>query len=115
MNCKLQATTFLALALVCAYFPAESATNPPRCFCLNVIQMVPYRIVEDYLIIPRAAHCASTQIILVVNFNNSKMEVCLNPEAKQGKRLVQCWDRIGHDLERKSECIPTPRRKVNEN
>ncbi|XP_067828698.1 chemokine (C-X-C motif) ligand 18a, duplicate 1 [Heptranchias perlo] len=115
MNCKFQATTLLALALICAYFPAESASNPLRCLCINSINQVRFRIVEDYLIIPKEAHCRTTQIILVINYQNSKMEVCLNPETKQGRALVACWDRIGHDITRKKECILTPRKRAAEN
>ncbi|XP_048472364.1 C-X-C motif chemokine 11-like [Rhincodon typus] len=109
MNCKIQALTLLALAFVCA----ESTVVPPRCLCLNVVKMVPFRLVEDYLIIPKETHCSKIQIILAVNMNNSKMETCLDPKSKQGRSLVACWERIGHDITRKRECIPTSRRGTN--
>ncbi|XP_078386871.1 uncharacterized protein LOC144668580 [Cetorhinus maximus] len=110
MNCKIQATTLLALAFVCAYFPAEATTTPPRCLCFETVKMVPFRYVEDFLIIPKEGHCPSIQIILTINMGNSEVEVCLNPNSKQGRMLVGCWERIGHDLVRKVECI-RPRRK----
>ncbi|GCC28567.1 hypothetical protein chiPu_0006998 [Chiloscyllium punctatum] len=109
MNCKLQAITLLALAFVCA----ESTVNPPRCLCLNVVKKVPHRLIEDYLIIPKETHCSKTQIILVVNVNNSQMETCLDPGTNQGRALVECWERIGHDITRKRECIPLRKRGTN--
>ncbi|XP_038638710.1 growth-regulated alpha protein-like [Scyliorhinus canicula] len=112
MICKIQTATLLALAFVCANIPTGSTSNAPRCLCLETIKFVPFIFMEDFLIIPKEGHCPRTQIILAVNKNNVKMEVCLTPEAKQGKALVACWERIGNDLARKGECIVSRRRVI---
>uniref|UniRef100_UPI00398EB4F0 growth-regulated alpha protein-like n=1 Tax=Pristiophorus japonicus TaxID=55135 RepID=UPI00398EB4F0 len=107
MNFRIQIATHIAtLFLLQHFFVVKTSTLPGlRCQCLHFIKAVSPKLIKNFLIVPKSAHCTRIEIILTVLQGNTESETCLNPELKQGKRLQKCWERILNDPNRKKECI----------
>ncbi|XP_072138160.1 C-X-C motif chemokine 3-like [Mobula birostris] len=111
MNSKFQIAILVALAFTCAYFSTGNASIMPRCLCFQTVRKVRFHSVTNFNIIPEDAHCSRTQIILTVNVENEQREACLNPDSKQGRHLMSCWERIGYNMSRKHQCLRVQRPK----
>ncbi|XP_067828466.1 C-X-C motif chemokine 9-like [Heptranchias perlo] len=111
MNFRLQITTYVTtLLLLQHFFVVETAT--PRCHCFQFIRAVRPKIIKDFQILPKTTHCSRTEIILTVLQENTEIDTCLDPESKQGKKLLRCWKRIQNDPNKKRKCIESKQNKV---
>ncbi|KAJ8365776.1 hypothetical protein SKAU_G00146070 [Synaphobranchus kaupii] len=63
-----------------------------------------------FSITEKGAHCKNDEIIVTLKNNNLK--VCLSAEEKQGQNLINCWNRINKDENKKMACL---RRKKHHN
>ncbi|XP_072347785.1 growth-regulated alpha protein-like [Scyliorhinus torazame] len=115
MNFRLQLAAPITIFFLLQHFFVSEAAVPLRCQCFQFADMVPPKMIKKFEIFPKSTHCSRTEIILTVRRNE---EVCLQPEARQGKKLQDCWERIQHDpckisqcIKRKTKKVPKPRKK----
>ncbi|GCC28568.1 hypothetical protein chiPu_0006999 [Chiloscyllium punctatum] len=96
MNLRLQTAaqiTVLFLLQLCFQNEVETATLPLRCQCVRSINGLNPKMIKNFDIFPKTAHCSKIEIILTVHQGHEESEACLNPESRQGKRLQKCWER----------------------
>ncbi|KAG5855713.1 hypothetical protein ANANG_G00052040 [Anguilla anguilla] len=95
-------TVVLCFLLNNAQF-GESAYIPPvRCLCPQAEPSVPERLIANFSITEKGAHCQTDTIIVVTP---KKVEICLSAEGKQGQDLIECWNRINKDENKKRTCL----------
>ncbi|XP_077092877.1 uncharacterized protein cxcl-c13b [Siphateles boraxobius] len=80
----------------------ESQHIPKTCQCPVVKSRVqgPF---SDLKVTPKGPNCLQNEIIVIRQKNNNS--VCLNPEGRQGKRLLKCWQRMRKDGKDSKKCI----------
>ncbi|CAM4591813.1 unnamed protein product, partial [Caretta caretta] len=75
---------------------AQAVHVPTRCTCLKFQEKVDPRIIRDFQIIEKGAHCHRHEIILTVRLWGAQRETCLDSSKRQGKNLLHCWKRYRH-------------------
>ncbi|KAK7140328.1 hypothetical protein R3I94_012822 [Phoxinus phoxinus] len=80
----------------------ETQTVPKTCRCPQVKNRVqgPF---SDFKVTPKGPNCLQNEIIVTQQKNNN--HVCLNPEGRQGKRLLKCWQRVQKSGKDSKKCI----------
>ncbi|XP_064171180.1 interleukin-8-like [Anguilla rostrata] len=86
---------------------AEATSVRERCECVQTVDSVHWRRIADFTVTREGPLCKYTQIVLTLK---DKKETCLNPDAKQGKRLQTCWRRIRENPAGKRRCLRLKRR-----
>ncbi|XP_038638709.1 C-X-C motif chemokine 2-like [Scyliorhinus canicula] len=109
MNFRLQLAAPITTFFLLQHFLVSEAAIPLRCQCFEFVDKVPPKMIKNFQIFPKSTHCSRTEIILTVRQGE---EVCLQPEAKQGKKLQDCWESIQHDPSKISRCIKRKTTKV---
>ncbi|XP_072439310.1 C-X-C motif chemokine 2-like [Chiloscyllium punctatum] len=114
MNLRLQTAaqiTVLFLLQLCFQNEVETATLPLRCQCVRSINGLNPKMIKNFDIFPKTAHCSKIEIILTVHQGHEESEACLNPESRQGKRLQKCWESIQKNPNKKRDCLQRKKRK----
>ncbi|XP_060710256.1 C-X-C motif chemokine 2-like [Hemiscyllium ocellatum] len=114
MNLRLQIAaqiTVLFLLQLCFQNEVETATLPLRCQCVHSINGLNPKMIKNFHIFPKTAHCSKIEIILTAHQGHEESEACLNPESRQGKRLQKCWESIQKNANKKRDCLQRKKRK----
>ncbi|CAD7669036.1 unnamed protein product [Nyctereutes procyonoides] len=78
------------LLLLLLLGPAGTAGAPVvaelRCQCLQTLQGIHLKNIQNVQVTPSGPHCARTEVIAALKDGR---EVCLNPEAPLVKRMIQ--------------------------
>ncbi|XP_034860700.1 growth-regulated alpha protein isoform X3 [Mirounga leonina] len=56
-----------------------------RCQCLQTLQGIHFKNIQNVKVTPRGPHCAQTEVIATLK---NGQEVCLNPEAPMVKKII---------------------------
>nr|XP_046258890.1 C-X-C motif chemokine 11-like [Scatophagus argus] len=98
---NLQSACQLAfLSLCCVLITVKESGStfvPGRCLCPQTEPGVRGQL-KELKVFPKSPICDKITVIVTLRSNN--MTVCLNPEARMGKQLIRCWNRVnesGHD------------------
>ncbi|KAK0137948.1 hypothetical protein N1851_025824 [Merluccius polli] len=94
MKCHHQLVCQLAvLSFCCALITvreSDSSFVPGRCVCPETNSRV-RGMLKNFTVVAKNPKC--DKVTLIVVLNNSK-QVCLDPNKRQGRQLVQCWNRL---------------------
>ncbi|XP_062852244.1 chemokine (C-X-C motif) ligand 18a, duplicate 1 [Trichomycterus rosablanca] len=97
--------TAMLLILLFSNFLKDNLTGavhiPHKCRCPEMNDTVRGRV-TDFEVIKPGSSCNKVEIIL----QTEKQFVCLDPQSKQGKKLLKCWKR-----KEKKSCLPRKTKK----
>ncbi|XP_039528156.1 C-X-C motif chemokine 9 [Pimephales promelas] len=100
------------LSILLTVQAVDSQHVPKTCQCPQVKSRV-HGPFSDLKVTPKGPNCLQNEIIVVRQKNNNP--VCLNPEGRQGKRLLKCWQRMQRGGKDSKNCIrrqnPGPRQR----
>ncbi|XP_067242560.1 C-X-C motif chemokine 3 [Chanodichthys erythropterus] len=91
----------------------ESQHVPKTCQCPQTKIKVrgPF---SNFTVTPKGPTCLQDEIIVILQRNNNS--VCLNPEGGQGKRLLECWQRMQRNGKDNKRCLrqrkPRQRKRI---
>ncbi|CAN9499848.1 unnamed protein product [Ophioblennius macclurei] len=85
---------FAVFSLFCVLITVrvtDSTFVPGRCLCPQTQQGVRGQL-KELSVYPKSPTCHNVTVIVTMKKNNQP--VCLNPEARMGKQLIRCWNRV---------------------
>ncbi|ROL49622.1 hypothetical protein DPX16_15948 [Anabarilius grahami] len=101
------------LSIVLTAQVVESHHLPKTCQCPQAKIKVRGRF-SNFTVTPKGPSCLQDEIIVTRQKNNNP--VCLSPEGDQGKRLLECWQRMQKDGKGNKECLrqlnPRQRKRI---
>uniref|UniRef100_A0A8C9S887 Chemokine interleukin-8-like domain-containing protein n=1 Tax=Scleropages formosus TaxID=113540 RepID=A0A8C9S887_SCLFO len=96
--------SFLSLTVTAA---VESTFVPTRCMCPQTSKVI--RHATDFVVYKKGVHCSSDEIVMTLKTGEQQ---CLSAQGQQGRRLMQCWDRVNETGGDKKKCLKIKRNRT---
>lgn len=111
MKLHLPTVRQLALLSLCCVLltviQSDGTFVPGRCLCPQTQRAVGGPL-KDLTVYPKNPTCNKVTVIVTLRSNDS--EVCLDPEAPMGRKLIHCWRRAHKLVRDVKQCLRRRRR-----